>query len=255
MQDYEKIKKFWDKRAKKYPLPYDESVYPRTLSILEKIKKVGCSFKDKYVLEIGAGTGVYTLPIAKEAKKVVAVDPSHEMLKILTQQTIIHYVENIEIYKNFWFEIDIDKLGFRKNFDIVISAMTPAIKTLEDIVKMESCSKKWCIYIGWGRKRENKIKSEIFKLHGVELKPPSGVLMTQKILNEIGREPLIEFYETSWQWEGSIEEALDDISGFLEMQNIKPNKEKILEMLNRYFPDGKVLHTTYAEHGMLIWEV
>ncbi|MCX8034400.1 MAG: class I SAM-dependent methyltransferase [Thermodesulfovibrio sp.] len=255
MQDYEKIKKFWDKRAKKYPLPYDESVYPRTLSVLEKIKKVGCSFKDKYILEIGSGTGVYTLPIAKEAKKVVAVDPSDEMLKILKEQTMIYDVVNIETYKNFWHEIDIDRTGFRKKFDIVLSAMTPAIKTLEDIIKMENCSKKWCIYIGWGRKRENTIKSEIFKFHGVDLKPPSGVLMIQNILNEKGRKPHIEFYETSWQWKGSIEEALDDISGFLELQNIKPNKEKILEILNKHFPDGKVVHTTYAEHGILIWEV
>lgn len=254
MQHEEKIKKFWDRRAKKYPLPYDESVYSRTIYVLERIKTIGCSFSEKEVLEIGAGTGVYTLPISKIAKRVVAIDPSDEMLKILKEQTKIYNVTNIEIFQNFWQDIDIDKIGFRKNFDIVLSAMTPAIKTEEDIIKMENCCKQWCIYIGWGSKRENTVKSEIFRSHGLNLKPPGGVLSIQKILNQIGRKPHLEFYETTWRWQGNIEEAIEDISAFIEIQDVKPDKEKIRIMLKEKFPDGNVLHTTYAEQGFLVWE-
>lgn len=253
--EFEKIKKFWDKRAKKYPLPYDESVYKRTILVLGKIKELGCKFKNKRVLEIGAGTGVYTLPISKEAKEIVAIDPSDEMLKILTEQIKIHNITNVEVYKNFWQEIDIDKLKFRKNFDIVLSAMTPAVKTTEDLIKMENCSKNWCIYIGWGRKRENLLKSEIFRLHGIDFKPPNGVLKIYKILNEIGRKPYLEFFETSWQWQGTIEEALEDIENFLELQKVKPDTKKILDILNSKFPKGIVTHETNAEQGFLVWTV
>ncbi len=255
MQKVEKIKTFWNKRAKKYPRPYDESVYSRTLYVLERIESLGCVFSGKEVLEIGSGTGVYTLPISKVAKRVVAIDPSDEMLKILKEQTIIHNAKNIEIFENFWQDIDIDKKGFRKNFDIVMSAMTPAIKAEEDLIKMESCSRQWCIYIGWGRKRENTVKSEIFKAHGLELKPPGGLLLIQKILNQLGRESHIEFFETSWKWQGSIEEAIEDISAFIEMQEFTPDREKIKIMLKEKFPDGNVLHTTYAEQGFLLWKV
>lgn len=255
MQQYDKIRKFWDKKAKKYPLPYDASVYQRTIYVLDRIRKMGCSFFQKEVLEIGAGTGVYTIPIAKESKRIVAIDPSDEMLNILIEQTKLYNIGNIEIIKAFWQEIEIEERKFKKAFDVVISAMTPAIKTEEDLVKMEDCSKKWCIYVGWGRKRENKIKAEIFRIHGLELKPPQGVLRINEILTKMGRHTHLEFFETSWQWRGCIEEAIEDISSSIELKDRRPKRNEIYEFLKNKFPNGNVTYTTFAEQGFLLWEV
>lgn len=251
----EKIRVFWNKRAKKYPRAFDKSVYKRTLYVLERIQQAGVSFDNKRVLEIGIGTGVYGLPIAMKAKYVVGLDCSEQMLNILKEESKKHHISNIEIYTAFWHEVDIDKMVWRAAFDIVLAAMTPAIKTREDVLKMEACSKKWLVYVGWGRKRENILKQEIFRLHGTELKIPGGVLMLRNILEELGRKPYCEFYETSWDWQGSIEEALDDVSSFLEAQGINPDKEKILKVLEKYAQNGKIKHTTHAEQGFLVWSI
>lgn len=251
--DWKLVKEFWDRKAKKYSRPFEKDVYDKTLRLLKTLESKGVQFKDSRVLEIGSGTGIYTLPIAKKAKYVVAIDCSEEMIKVLNEEAEKNDIKNIQILQAFWHEIDIDKYGFRKNFDIVFAAMTPAVKTKDDILKMEECSKNWLVYIGWGRKRDNALKREIFSLHGVEFKPPGGVVMICKILQELGRDFYYEFFENSWQWTGSIEEAYDDVSAFLELQGVRPDRQKILPILEKYSNRGIITHTTHAEQGFIIW--
>ncbi|MCS7203419.1 MAG: class I SAM-dependent methyltransferase [Thermodesulfovibrio sp.] len=252
--DWKSVKEFWDRRAKKYARAFDSDVYEKTLKILNRIESKGVVFTSSRILEIGSGTGIYTLPLAKRAKEVVAVDCSEEMIKILNEELKKHEIDNVYSIQAFWHEIDIEKYRFYKDFDIVFAAMTPAVKTKDDILKMEDCSRDWLIYIGWGRKRDNDLKKEIFSLHGIEFKVPGGVLMICKILQELGRKFQYEFFENSWQWRGSLEEAYEDVSAFLELHGVKPDKNRIIPVLEKYSKDGIVTHTTYAEQGFIVWQ-
>lgn len=253
--DRVKTRDFWDRKAKKYPKPFSKEVQQKVLNLINRIKKAGIGLKNQRILEIGAGTGVYTLPLAQEASFVYAIDCSEQMTKVLLEEAEKHKIENLRLHIGFWEEIDIDTFGLRKNFDLVFAMMTSAVKTKEDLLKMEACSKRWLCYVGWGRKRINSLMEEIFKLHGLELQPPPGVLKIYQILKELGRNPSFEFFEHSWDWEGSVEEALEDLSGFIEMQGGIPVKEKILEVLNRNSIRGVIRHTTYVEEGLTIWRV
>lgn len=242
-------------KAKRYPKPFSEKVHPKVVSLIERIKKAGVDFKNRMVLEIGSGTGVYTLPMAQEASFVYGIDCSEEMGRVLLKEAEKHRIKNIHIQIGFWDEMDIDALGLRKNFDLVFAIMTSAVKTQEDLLRMEACSKRWLCYVGWGRKRRNPLMEEVFKLHGLELKPPPGALSVYQILKGLGRNPSLEFFEDSWDWEGSMEEALEDLSGFIEMHGIHSEKEIILEVLHQHEIGSYINHTTYVEEGLIIWEV
>lgn len=253
--DRAKNRNFWNMKAKKYPRPFSEKVHPKVINLIERIKRAGVDFKDRRVLEIGSGTGVYTLPMAQEASYVYGIDCSEEMVRILLEEADKNRIGNIHMRIGFWDEMDIDALGLRKGFDLVFTVMTPAIKTREDLLKMEACSRMWLCYVGWGRKRKNPLIEEVFKLHGLELKPPPGALTVYQMLMDHGRSSSLELFEDSWDWEGSIEEALEDLSGLIEMQGLIPVKEKILHVLHQKSIKGCVKHTTYAEEGLIIWEV
>ncbi|MBI5014491.1 MAG: polysaccharide deacetylase family protein [Deltaproteobacteria bacterium] len=49
------------------------------------------------VLEVGAGTGIYTLPIARHSREVLAVDVSRNMLRILEEKALTERLTNIKI--------------------------------------------------------------------------------------------------------------------------------------------------------------
>jgi SAM-dependent methyltransferase len=53
-------------------------------------------------LDIGAGGGRYALPLALQAGKVVAVEPSDGMLAVLRESIVEHGVANIEVVQARW---------------------------------------------------------------------------------------------------------------------------------------------------------
>jgi SAM-dependent methyltransferase len=54
------------------------------------------------VLEIGAGTGAFTLPIARKAASVTVVEPSPSMIRILEEKLRRHDIRNVAIRQGRW---------------------------------------------------------------------------------------------------------------------------------------------------------
>lgn len=59
---------------------------------------------DNRVLEIGAGTGYYTLGIASKVKSLTALEPSGEMISALQNKTEKLGIDNVRIVKNNLFD-------------------------------------------------------------------------------------------------------------------------------------------------------
>ena len=92
----------------KYANIYDAAVtkYPiiKTLRVQEKnilIKLFKKHLKNNdIVLEIGAGTGYYSLNIAKQVRKLTAIEPSKEMINIMKKKIDDENIKNIEIIED-----------------------------------------------------------------------------------------------------------------------------------------------------------
>jgi ubiquinone/menaquinone biosynthesis C-methylase UbiE len=75
-------------------------------------------FKDKIVLDVGAGTGRLSIPISKIAERVCAIDPEEEMLNSLKEKIKKYRIKNIEIKRG-----TAEKIPYSDNyFDCVICA-------------------------------------------------------------------------------------------------------------------------------------
>ncbi len=70
-------------------------------------------------LEIGAGTGIFTIPIAKKCREVVAVDISHDMLEILKMKAKEAKLNNINIRTG-----DIEKMELEEKYNTICSFST-----------------------------------------------------------------------------------------------------------------------------------
>jgi SAM-dependent methyltransferase len=249
----ERFSAFWERMAQHYPLPFEAKALADTRKVLALVKSKGVQFSRAGLLDIGCGTGIYTLPLACEAAMVTGIDDSKTMLARMTDVMQSKNIQNVQLIKASWKDIDLSACGFEKAFDIAWISMSPAVQTAKDFERMEKCARKWCVYIGWGRKRKNVLMQEVFRLHDLHYGPPPGVAGAYDILVRSGRTPSLDYFETSWDWKGPLEDALEDIVCFIEMQGNRARRDLIEKILAQHQHDGLICHTTEVEEGILVW--
>ncbi len=209
--------------------------------------------RNAVILDIGCGTGIYTLPLAREAASVTGLDNSETMIARMKDVISSTGIQNVQAVKASWKMADASALGFVKAFDIAWISMSQAVQTRQDFEKMGKCAKKWCVYIGWGRKRKNTLMEEVYRLHGLHYAPPSGAGAAYDILAGSGKNPSLDYFETSWDWTWTTEETLRAMVFYIEMQGGRPRLDLIENLLACHERDGQVSHTTYAEEGLMVW--
>lgn len=99
--------------------------------------------KSSTVLDIGAGTGAFAIPITREVKKVTVVEPSVEMLMHLCSK--MNGLTNIRLVNRCWEDVTVEEIGMH---DMVIAANS--LYGIKDIAaalkKMLSVARKY-LYI------------------------------------------------------------------------------------------------------------
>lgn len=119
MKNKNAVKKFYDKLSENFDNEQNEKRFEFVRNPEKEIINRFIEQKDlssASVLEIGAGTGRFSIPIAKKAKKVLAVDISEEMLGKLKDKAKNEKLQNIETISGDFMEIDI-----KEKFDFIVS--------------------------------------------------------------------------------------------------------------------------------------
>ena len=88
---------YWSKELIQF---YDEAVNYKKCEyikiIMDEIKKYVPNFKDKTLLDIGAGIGTFSIPLSKEVKHITAVDSSFNMLNFFRKKAKSKEISNID---------------------------------------------------------------------------------------------------------------------------------------------------------------
>lgn len=100
---YGSINEAWNQMASKYD---DDIVSSNRSRFIEKIEQ----HEPETILDIGAGTGVFAIPLAQNATRVVAVEPSPGMLDILRKKAEEAGLSKIECINKRWEDTSIDEL-------------------------------------------------------------------------------------------------------------------------------------------------
>lgn len=238
----------WNKKQKNYPR-FNEDNCTFEKKILACARDWGVDFQDKEILDIGCGTGKYTILLGYEAKKVYGLDFSPKMLEILKKDVSkFGLEEKIEIICQDFKDFEIEK-----SYDIVFASMTPALLSEKAYKKMYKASKTR-VYLGWGGKRESKITDEIFSLHGLLLHAPSGSEKLTKWLNEKQINYKNRFFETTWHHEKSLQDTIEDEAWHIQMHGANPDKKLIGKTLQKYADkEGFIKNKTYVRLELIVW--
>jgi SAM-dependent methyltransferase len=255
MNTAEKQKKFWEKMAEKYPLPFDKKHLNKTQKIIKMAEDRGVQLDGATILDIGCGTGVYTLPLAQRAAQVTGLDLSAEMILRFEKEQQEHDIENAAVIQMPWSDAAVSEHQLENAFDIVWAAMTPAVRSPEDVARMNRCARNWCVYIGWGGVRDNPFLQEVFQAHDQTFGPPPGAKAVQKHLAAMGISTELELFRDHWEWQGTEEEAVTHAEGMLRTQSeAEPNLDLIREIAARFSTNGTVTHRTDVEKGIMTWQ-
>lgn len=153
---------YWDKRASDFSENRKTNNYEYGRKVLETLDYF--LSEESEVLDIGAGPGTFVIPFARKVKKVTALEPAQEMIKIMKENAQEAGIKNYDTINAIWQDVEIAEV--KHKYDLVISSLV--LWMLEDVwpqlLRMEQASKGCCCIVsGAGGKNmeQDKLWGEI----------------------------------------------------------------------------------------------
>lgn len=239
----------WNNKASTYSR-YSQDKERFEHSILKTLDKNGITFKDKTVVDIGCGTGVYTLHVAQDAKRVTCIDNSSAMLDILGEDAKKIGIENLNIVESGWEKFHTCK----DDFDIALCTMSPAISEISHMQKMHECAQTK-IYLGWAGKRKSTILDEIFQAHKSYYKAPNGAQRLSKWLQSQNIDFKRVHLEESRKSTREFEKSVKNFIWHLQIRKVTPDESLVRSILeNHQDVNGNVTEITNSKIDLIFWK-
>jgi len=213
----------WDDKAAAYSRRFADTA--RTDPFFEHICRYVTNASS--LLDVGCGSGRFTLELAPLVREVVAVDPSGEMLGILQSQVQRRGLENVRLVKGLWEETGVSAR------DVVICAhVLPLIADAAGFLKKldERANNYVLLYMSaLGSDTPDPFWRYFY---GEPLPPSPTYLDALDVLREIGIEPAVEVIELqrSARYQ-SFEEAVKDYASNLLLHPSDPRYAELRGLL------------------------
>jgi len=210
--------RYWDKRAVLYnePITQTSQLTALQLSALNLLP-------DYTVLDIGAGKGRITIPVAKRVRHVTAVDPSEKMLAILKAYAEKEGVSNISCVNLPWEALDVGRSILPH--DVVIASMSLFMVDLEKELKKMDAAAKSCVYLFMSASKwmDDEMQKAVY---GASIYAGSDPLYVFNMLYDLGILANVEVWD--YDAEQSYANLDDAVTKSMEHYNLLPKKESAL---------------------------
>jgi len=251
---------YWDKAAATYNQDKKEVQNRRLKKTMALLKSSNLLFEGMNVLEIGCGTGMVAIELAKHGAQVTALDFSAGMLEKFKTNITPDIEKNITILYEDWHKIDIEAKEWKKKFDLVIAFMSPGVASPKAFFRFMSCSKKGCAIRGWAAKGNHPILSDLWeKIMGTSLEDkPQSILYKLNLLFSLGFFPEITFDTIEWEQTASVEEEFGRQMAFFKKVSKKSDTdlEKIIHpYLESISKDDYIIRKHNGLTATAVWEI
>lgn len=240
-------KALWDKKAQTFPR-YSEELNSVQKGAFEALGHFGVDFSQKTLIDIGCGTGVWTLHLAKVAKSIVALDSSQAMLEVLKEDAKRLNLSNISyinstfdaFYQNLRAKGDeksddkarnFGTLSDKKNdkFDIAFVSMSPALNKNADYEAFSQLA-PLRVFVGWEEYRQSDFLAPLFKAFGAKQKSCYNDNI-EDFLRQRGVKFQKEVFEEIRQNEKPRQIAIEGALWHLNMAGIEPSASEVEKLV------------------------
>lgn len=236
----------WDEAAERYT---DAGVGPLKDMVVERMIEIGALTRESDVLDVGSGPGTYGTIFAQRCRSVVCVDSSQQMLDCLIRKG----VANITCVRAEWESFDTDD-----RYDVVFSSLCPALNNPESLLKMESFSRSFCVYVSSMNDDRNSLRTKIWRaigkdytMNGYDTRYPF------EYLRSIGREPTLDIFEKEEPFdmeEGDVlKKEIENLSTYTDVN--EDTFCKVRQIVEDNSVDGVIHYDGRKRLGLLCWKV
>ncbi len=209
------------------------------------------------VLDIGAGTGVFTVPLARRGAKVTALEPAPAMLAALQKGVKAEGLSRVEFLCREWEKVDPAAEGLAGRFDLVFASLTPGVRDVATLEKMMTCSRRWCFLCDFAGRRRSPAREELWRIIFGEEMPLPGhdVIYPFNYLYTSGYCPSFNVWVEDWDEELPMEEAVAGLEDFFRLYTeVTPEIKKTIAG----YVEQRAVNGVYSEEyrvrlGMILW--
>ena len=233
-----------------------ENRVERVLHILSEQNLID---KDSVVLDMGCGTGVFALPLAKMVKRVDALDISAPITEALREKLERGKVSNVRIIQADWRDFARKSPGGR--YHLVISSLNSSMYNGQAILEMTRLSKGGCLFSSPCGRAENHMLRYLDALI-LEPKPKPeidcrDIIYPFNILYYLGYKPRLEYLDCAWSIRESPPEAVARlIMRYEEFTAVTAEmKGRIGDFVYEHQTGGVFEEDILCHFGFLTWHV
>lgn len=204
------------------------------------------------VVDVGAGVGRLTIPLARRARRVVAVEPAAAMVELLQEELRSAGVGNVEIVPATW---EVAEVG---PAEVVICAhvLYPIAEAADFLRKIDATATRAAFLQLHVEQPDRPVIEAWRAVRGVERLPQPGFLEAVNVLAQLGIFAAVEYAaaQRSWRY-ASPEEAYEDLRDRLVIRPGTPEAARLAAFVqSRLQPvDGEWAFETVPLHAGTAW--
>lgn len=241
-----KNSEIWDKKAKNYS-KFDGNLNEFQIRFFKILKNFDVSFKDKTLVDVGCGTGIYSLYLAGICKMVLGVDSSTKMLEELNLKKAEFKIKNLQTINS-----DFKNFKTADKFDIVFLTMSPALQSEDDFNKFMNLG-NLRIYLNWEEPKNSSMLEPFYKIYKKNDKNKNTASNLQNFLIKNNISYKTEVLKEIRSANRSFNEAFENTIWHLEISGIKYDENKIKNTLLKMQKDGFIEDVIKSKMRVLVF--
>jgi len=208
------------------------------------------------VLDIGAGTGGWAVPMARLAKKVTAIEPSSEMIRFMTDNLKSEGVGNVEIVQASWPEGE-KEIGTH-DFSLCSHAMYGCPDLQSFVSAMARSTRKSCLMLVRAPSHDGIMAKAARRIWGHPHDSPNFQVAYGAML-QMGIYPHV-FMGSPDQWEprtsASLEEAVAEVKRRFRLVSSSEHDAFLQNLIESRltFQEGKYVWPREVRSALIYWE-
>jgi SAM-dependent methyltransferase len=210
---------------------------------------------DSTVIDIGAGTGEWSILLAPLVKHVTAVEPSGSMIGVMRESLAAAAIANVSIVQGEWPDVEVEK----HDYSLCSHAMYAAPDLRAFILRMIACTRHTCFLLLRAPSIESVRAEAARHLWGQPLDSPNFTI-AYNVLLQAGIYANV-LMENTGLWKSrtssSLQEALFDMRRFLGLDDSGEHDTYLLELLKQRlkWKEGKYVWPPEVRSALVYWDV
>lgn len=233
----------------------------RVSKAMDCIRSRGYMQPEMIALDIGAGTGTFTLPFAEAYASITALDISAPMQDSIRERAAKAQLGNINYMLANWHSLDLAEKSMEDRYDLVLSSINcRGVYNYETLNKMNKASRGGCCLMTWaGRSSGNHSENLQRIILGRTLTTAGGndIIFPFNLIYHMGGEPDLAYSTLGWEKRIEPEKAVEGIC--FNYWRFAEITESIRAAVREYVysqleDDGCYVEKTEHLIGIMVWD-